>query len=108
MQPSVIPFELTFRWFVFTMLIMMFAIFVIQWLMKRWTLGHSHVLWMKLKKVVEQHQAEASRDLESEYAPEAVPDTQHYRGGIDLDRDATELRRLRTSLESSREDLSPV
>jgi hypothetical protein len=90
------------------MLIMMFAIFVIQWLMKRWTLGHGRDLWMKLKKVVEQHQAEANQDPGCEYERNGVPGSQHSRGGIDLDRDATELRRLRTIVESNRGNISPV
>jgi hypothetical protein len=72
MQPSVIPFELTFRWFVITMIIMVSAIFVIQWLMKRWTLCHGQFLLMKLKKVLEQHHAEVSGGVEPACGSDAV------------------------------------
>ena len=101
MQPSVIPFQLTFTWFVITMMIMMFAIFVIQWLMRRWALWHSPVLWVKLKKVIEQHQEETT--------PAGTDKRESgHRGGIDVDRDATELQTMRARISSSRLNISPV
>jgi hypothetical protein len=108
MQPSVIPFQLTFTWFVITMMIMMFAIFVIQWLMRRWALWHSPVLWAKLKKVIEQHQEATTPGMEPEYQENPVPDILRHRGGIDLDRDATELQKMRARTSSSRLNISPV
>jgi hypothetical protein len=90
------------------MMIMMFAIFVIQWLMRRWTLWHSHVLWVKLKKVIEQHQEETTRGMEPEHEQDRVPDILRHRGGIDLDRDATELQKMRSRISSSKLNISPV
>lgn len=108
MQPSVIPFQLTFTWFVITMMIMMFAIFVIQWLMRRWALWHSHVLWVKLKKVIEQHQEETARGMEPDCKKDRVSDILRNREGIDLDRDETELQTMRARISSSRLNISPV
>lgn len=52
MQPTVIPFELKFRWFVVSMLILMFVMFVIQYLMKRWNMWRKNIIgWMKTREL---------------------------------------------------------
>ncbi|KAH8793854.1 hypothetical protein F5882DRAFT_398617 [Hyaloscypha sp. PMI_1271] len=37
MQHNVVPFDLTFRWFIITMLIIMCTIFIIHFMVKRWS-----------------------------------------------------------------------
>lgn len=69
---------------------------------------HSHVLWVKLKKVIEQHQEETTRGMEPEHEQDRVPDILRHRGGIDLDRDATELQKMRSRISSSKLNISPV
>ncbi|PMD40617.1 hypothetical protein L207DRAFT_633602 [Hyaloscypha variabilis F] len=50
MQPSVIPFDLTFRWFILTMLLLTFMMFIIQWTMKRFHLFKKKVaFYLKLR-----------------------------------------------------------
>lgn len=109
MQPTVIPFELTFRWFVITMLMLMLVMFVIQWLMKRWTLWKDQItLWMKLKKVEQQHQERASRSWDTEFEADTSSDIPRHRGGVDLDRGAIELQSLGSSIRSGMRAASPV
>jgi hypothetical protein len=92
MQPTVIPFELTFRWFVITMLMLMFVMFVIQWLMKRWASWQNQItLWTKVKDLKEQHQEAASRCR----APESEAVAVSY---LDSNREGVELRSLGTSV----------
>jgi hypothetical protein len=66
MQPTVIPFELKFRWFVFSMLMLTFVMFVIQSLMKRWTMWkHRIILLLKMKELEEQKEEEQTLGLGS-------------------------------------------
>jgi|SRR5882757_2158382 hypothetical protein len=102
MQPTVIPFELTFRWFVITMLMLMFVMFVIQWLMKRWASWQSQItLWTKLKDLKEQHQEAASRSREPESEAVAV-------SYLDSKREGIELQSLGTSVLSTIGVVSPA
>jgi hypothetical protein len=108
MQPTVIPFELSFRWFVITMLMLMLVMFILQWLMKRWTFWRDQIaLWMKLKEA-EQHQEGASRSWDTEFEVDMSSDIPQHRGGVDLDRDAIELQSLGSSIRSSIGPVSPV
>jgi hypothetical protein len=60
MQPTVIPFELKFRSFVISMAMLMVAMFVIQYLMKRWaTWKNQATLWMKMRELDEEKDEEA-------------------------------------------------
>jgi hypothetical protein len=99
MQPNVIPFELKFRWLVITMLMLMFVMFVIQWLMKRWASWQNQItLWTKLK---EQHQEAASRSREPESEAVAV-------SYLDSNREGIELQSLGTSVLSRIGVVSPA
>jgi hypothetical protein len=106
MQKDVIPFKLQFQSFLVAMFVMMCAIFAMQWLMKRWTLFYGHLLWEKMKKVIEQHQTEVSHGLGPDET--GVAETHRYRGGIDLDRGAIELQGLETRMSLNRNNISPV
>jgi len=108
MQPTVIPFDLTFGWFIITMLIMMFAIFAIQWLMKNWTLWQSTSFWKEVKKVIEHHQVGLDMNEGAEHEPEALAESGRYRGGIDLNRGGIELESLAPTNHTSRDNVSPV
>jgi hypothetical protein len=80
------------------MIIMVSAIFMIQWLMKRWTLCHGQYLLTKLKKVLEQDHAEVSGGVEPACESDAVPDR-----GV-----AIELENFGTGVSSSGGNVSPV
>lgn len=67
MQPTVIPFDLTFSWFTITILILTGAMLVIQWLMKRWTFWQKEFTpWTKLKRFEQEEEGEAAAAVEEE------------------------------------------
>jgi hypothetical protein len=83
MQPTVIPVDLTFRWFLILVLILMGIMVVIQWVMMRWSGWRDQfLLWLKLKRMEEE---ESGRGLRSEYENNSVPDFHHYRTETDLE-----------------------
>jgi hypothetical protein len=89
MQPEVIPVTLKFRHFVITIFILMFAMFIIQWSMKRWTLWLSHfILWMSRRRSGEQE--EVIRGLSPEYqtdrSHEDTTDTHRFRMETDIEK----------------------
>ncbi|KAE9366797.1 hypothetical protein N431DRAFT_417671 [Stipitochalara longipes BDJ] len=74
MQPTVIPFELKFRSFVFSMLMLTLAMFVIQYLMKRWTMWKNQIiLLLKMEELEEQKEGEQTLSLRSELPNEDIP-----------------------------------
>jgi hypothetical protein len=84
MQPTVIPFELTPKWFLITVFLLMAAMFVIHQLMMRWSsLRNVFAHCMKLKKMAEE---EANRGVRNEYHDEdAIPDVSPYRAASDIE-----------------------
>ena len=87
---------------------MMFAIFAIQWMMRRWTLWQSPSFWKEVKKVIEHHQAGLDVDAEAEHDPEVLSGSVRYRGGIDLNREGIGLESLGPRVPSNRNNVSPV
>jgi hypothetical protein len=86
MQPTVIPFELSPKWFLITVFILMLAMFVIQLLIKRWTLWQNNIsLWMKLKRFEEEEREEANRHLRCEYQNNSSLGADLYKAGRDLE-----------------------
>jgi hypothetical protein len=88
MQPEVIPVTLKFRHFVITIFILMFAMFIIQWSMKRWTLWLRHfILWMNGRRSGEQE--EVIRGLSPEYqtdrSHDGTTDAHRFRIGTDVE-----------------------
>jgi Mg2+ and Co2+ transporter CorA len=83
MQPTVIPVDLTFRWFLIIVLILMGIMVVIQWVMMRWSGWRDRFLaWLKLKRIEEE---ESRRGLRSEYENDRIPDFHQYRADTDLE-----------------------
>jgi hypothetical protein len=92
MQPSVIPFSLTPVWFCITVFILTGAMFVVHWIIKRWTSWRKEIaLWMKVKRLEE----EASCDLEREYSNEIMTDVYRDRTRGDLESLVLGTRALR-------------
>jgi hypothetical protein len=82
MQPSVIPFSLTPVWFCITVFILIGAMFVAHWIMKRWTSWRKEIaLWMKVKLLEE----EAGYGLEREYRNKFMTDVDRERTRGDLE-----------------------
>jgi len=91
MQPSVIPFSLTPVWFCITVPILIVAMFVVHWIMKRWTSWRKEIaLWMKVKRLEE----EADWGLEREYPNEFMTGVYRDRAGGDLESLALGTRAL--------------
>ena len=89
MQPEVIPVALKFRYFVITIFILMFAMLIIQWSMKRWTLWLSQfILWINRRRSGEQEE-ELIRGLSPAYQPDRShdgdPDAHRFRMETDIE-----------------------
>jgi len=75
MQPSVIPFSLTPVWFCITVFILIGAMFVVHWIMKRWTSWRKEIaLWMKVKRLEEEAGYGLEREYPNEFITGAYPD----------------------------------
>lgn len=84
MQPTVIPVDLTFRWFLIIVLILMGIMVVIQWVMMRWSGWRDQFLhWLKLKRI--QEEESAARGFRREYENDHVPNFHQYRVETDLE-----------------------
>lgn len=91
MQPSVIPFSLTPVWFCITVFLLTGAMFVIHWIVKRWTsLRKEIALWMKVKRLEE----EAGGGLEREYPNNIITNFYYDRARGDLESLALGTRAL--------------
>jgi hypothetical protein len=91
MQPSVIPFGPTPMGFCITVFILIGAMFVVHWVMKRWTSWKKEfALWMKIKLLEE----ETDRGLEGEYQNEFRTDFYRDGTGGDLENPVLGTRAL--------------
>jgi hypothetical protein len=90
MQPSVIPFGLTPVWFCITVFLLIGTMFVVHWIMKRWTSWRKEIaLWMKVN-LLEQ----VGRGLEREHREEFMIDVEGDRTRGDLESLALGTRAL--------------
>jgi hypothetical protein len=90
MQPTVIPFSLTPVWFCITVFLLIGAMFVVHWIMKRWTSWRKEIaLWMKVKRL-----EEVGYCLEREYPNEFMADVYRDKTRGDLESLALGTRAL--------------
>jgi hypothetical protein len=78
----VIPFGLTPMWFCIALFILIGAMFVVHWIMRRWTSWRKEIaIWIKAKQLEE----EAGHGLERVYRSTSIPDFYRDRATGDLE-----------------------